>query len=642
MDPHLLGRLLFALLAAVHATGASPGHRRRIFECMDTDNPGMESFCAYSTLLLDASSSSVVLPASAALDRVRSWLGRLDSGKDGASLFVGPESAFSRADLRERCSSERVRALLPQLEQVSSASATTGDGGPQLSIRTNHVLSDNMFHWTRPPGACGSSILVPYGALLLGVVVVPDARFEDMLAAVENFPPPTPGKMGALLVVDAPPGNGNPFHWALKLSPLFTLRVLMQEGRLPASMSSLLQTWLDVELDASSARSSSPASASCPALSGELDGERAAGPALGRRPTWRWGCDVSLRVGGVCLSSPFDRVRIVSHPDFPSDWTRGFARAAAGMHNDVSFSFGVAGRYVRMDNVVIPGISTTYFPSPQVAQAFRAHVLHSLRPGAPQGGPRSVPEAAAHAPRALVYVRRQQSRVLVNEDEVLVMLQRVCDEFGLELRTADLGQSVPFAEQVSLFMDAALVVGVMGAGIVNMLWQPLGTGVLILHMPLIYYGGHTRAAWSVGRRATDLVGSLDVVRKRLSWVRGHLEHVQESGPGTVNSSSVEEADGLPATPQSVLDAMLPGEFGSNARMVMRAGSNAVDVPNAHLCLFGRDGAGAAEGYLAVRCGNYVPVHVDAELVDRMSVELLDGTVPRFRRVLVGKSGAAGG
>lgn len=195
---------------------------------------------------------------------------------------------------------------------------------------------------------------------------------------------------------------------------------------------------------------------------------------------------------------------------------------------------------------------------------------------------------------------------------------------------ADFDQSSPFADQVAVFRDAALVVGVTGAGLTNMLWQPLGGAVLILHMPLMYYGAHARAGWAVGRRVAELTGSLDVVGEGLSRVRDKLLEAA-LGSEANHAGSQEQADRMREAALADLDGLLPGESGSKALSALQAGWGAVDVPNAILCLNGQVGVGAAGG---AQCASHVEVRVDPERVASMAVEMLDSVVPRFRRVLV--------
>ncbi|MEW6491814.1 MAG: glycosyltransferase family 61 protein [Cyanobacteriota bacterium] len=79
-----------------------------------------------------------------------------------------------------------------------------------------------------------------------------------------------------------------------------------------------------------------------------------------------------------------------------------------------------------------------------------------------------------------IFLPRRSRRVLTNEAEVRDLLK----DFGFEV-AEDVSRTVD--EQISLFQEASVIVGVHGAGLTNLLWCDPGTKVIEL-----FYSGYTK------------------------------------------------------------------------------------------------------------------------------------------------------
>ncbi|SKB16032.1 conserved hypothetical protein [Planktothrix sp. PCC 11201] len=86
-------------------------------------------------------------------------------------------------------------------------------------------------------------------------------------------------------------------------------------------------------------------------------------------------------------------------------------------------------------------------------------------------------------PKKRIFFPRRSKRVLENETEIRQLLQ----EFDFEV-IEDIPRTVE--EQIAIFQQAAVIVGVHGAGLTNLLWCDPGTKVIEL-----FYSGYTKAGF---------------------------------------------------------------------------------------------------------------------------------------------------
>ncbi len=118
-----------------------------------------------------------------------------------------------------------------------------------------------------------------------------------------------------------------------------------------------------------------------------------------------------------------------------------------------------------------------------------------------------------------LYVSRAESahRKVTNEDEIIRALER-------EGFTAVVGQNLTVAEQIRLYADAEIIVGVHGAGLTNILFAPAGALVIDVLDPEHIVGCYYALAASLGQKYWCLMGNNEAVKDGRSIRKGY-DHI---------------------------------------------------------------------------------------------------------------------
>lgn len=147
--------------------------------------------------------------------------------------------------------------------------------------------------------------------------------------------------------------------------------------------------------------------------------------------------------------------------------------------------------FVRADLLLVPSLPFPPLPAPPSVWRLPVVSAAACRFLRQELAPRAMRAAAAGMPRAgkrRLFIRRQGARAIVNQGEVWKMLERQgFSEVALE--------SLSVAEQIAVFAQAEVVVGVHGAGLSNVVFCRPGTRVVEM-MPSAWA---MPCYWSVSR-----------------------------------------------------------------------------------------------------------------------------------------------